>query len=623
MPMTWGWRRPVILLPGDAATWGEERLRTALLHELAHVRRGDCLTQLLLRIVSAWQWFNPLSWWTLGRVRVEQERACDDLAMGSGLDPTDYAGHLLAIASGRGGRGLGFGAPSLALAMAAPSRIERRILSILDVRRNRRALSRRRAGLSAALAAALMFPLAALQLPSATAQPPAPGTANGQSAARPEQAEVLEKLRTLYVKVPDEDELRRGAIKGMIGALYDPYSEYLTPEQAADLDRQIQGKLSGIGAQLDQKEKTIRVITPLLRSPAFQAGIKAGDVILAVDGRAVEGRSLTDVVKQIVGPAGTVVQIKVRHADGREVDLALTRGPIALETVKGFRRGENQEWDHWIDPERQIGYVRVEQFGPGTPKDLDDAVRPLIERGLKGLILDLRFGSGGLMNSAIATARRFLAKGTIVSVEGRDGAVTTYRADGKETLGDFPLVVLANGQTASSAEIVAGTLKDNGRAVLVGERTFGKGSVQSIVALKDGSGALKLTTAYYTLPSGRVYDRREGKSTWGIDPTEGDYIPMAPEATETLVKRRRALDVLDGAERAKPEADPADPQLAAALKALVARLTTGEFIKVGIPASALEARMTQRAEIEKRREALLQSLRKVDQELEALDKPGP
>ena len=212
-------------------------------------------------------------------------------------------------------------------------------------------------------------------------------------------------------------------------------------------------------------------------------------------------------------------------------------------------------------------------------------------QGLKGLILDLRYCPGGVLDSAVAAAKLFLSEGTVVSLHSRNNVSTPLKIETSEALGDFPLVVLVNGETASAAEIVAGALQDNQRAVVIGSRTVGKGSVQTLIKLEGSSGAIRLTTAEYRLPGGRNIDRRAGEKSWGIDPDEGYFLPLDQPQSKALLERRQAREIIgnrsDG--RSSPnvittadsiENQQADPQLAAALNTMVSRITTGQFEKV-------------------------------------------
>jgi carboxyl-terminal processing protease len=580
-----------------------------LLHELAHVRRGDFVTGLLGRLACALYWFNPLAWLAAWRIRVEQERACDDLVLGRGLDPAAYARHLLEVLT----RGASGGpVRTIASAMAATGPIEHRLRWILDHSRVRagRPLARRQAVLAALAVLGLVAPLAAgrPRLAIAAATPDgAPAQAAPHSSAD-EPADVLEQLRRNYVKPPDEAALRAGALQGMVSALHDPYSMYLAPAELAEVETQLRGTVTGIGARLGTKDGRVSVEAPLPDSPAQRAGVAPGDVILEVDGASTAGLDLRAVAKRITGAPGTVVRLKLAHQDGREVVLEITRSAITLPTVRGLPGDQDGQRPGMIDAEHKVGYGHIMQFAAATPVELGDAIRGLQAQGMKGLILDLRSCPGGMLEAAVGVASLFLPGGIVVTIQGRDGAEVATNADAAKSLGDFPLLVLINEQTSSAAEIVAGALQDHGRAVLVGTRTVGKGSVQTLFKLKEGSGAIKLTTAYYKLPGGRNIDRGAGNPRWGIDPNEGDFVPMDAHQREAA---------------GNAGAGALDPQLAAGLKAMIARLTTGEFARVGGSNEALASDLRRREEIQKRRTALLEDLEKLDKELDALSRGEP
>jgi carboxyl-terminal processing protease len=633
IPMTWGILHPAILLPADAGRWPEDRLTTALLHELAHIRRWDFLTQLAARAACALYWFNPLAWLALTRMHREQEQAADDVALGCGLDRYAYAGHLLAIVTRRPLNGP---RAAIAPAMASSEKLERRLRVILDAGRSRREPGRRAVGLVAASALAFILPLAALNpwgesLASAAmtgitpaVQPPGGATPVPKIDEVAVESEVLAKVREVYIKPPDESALRKGAIRGMLDALQDPHSEYIDAQHMADLTRNTQGKITGIGAQLQSRDGQVIVVTPLFDSPALKAGIRAGDVIDEVDGKPTRGLELAEVVKRIIGKEGEAVRLKVSHADGRAEELAVTRGVVKVPSISGFRLAVDH-WEFLLDPDHAIGYIHINQFGAETPGELKKAIEGLTGRGMKALILDLRGCPGGLLSAAIDVARMFLAKGTIVTVRGRGQAVQSFTAEAQPALAaDVPFVVLIDGATASAAEILAGSLKDNDRAILLGSRTFGKGSIQTIVRLKDDGGAIKLTTAYYQLPRGEDIDKRDGKSDWGVDPTDGYYVPVDSRTLDALIRNRLERDrvgVAAGAAKVTPESierDAADPSLAAALKTLIARTTGGEFVRSGLPVAEQTARLKRLDEARKRRQSLLEDLKKVEKDLKEL-----
>jgi carboxyl-terminal processing protease len=377
-------------------------------------------------------------------------------------------------------------------------------------------------------------------------------------------------------------------------------------------------------------DQRLTVVTPIEGSPAHKAGVRPGDVIETIDGRAARGIELKEAVQRILGKPGTEVKLKVLHHDGIVEELTITRAQLQLRTLQGFRRGPDDRWVFTLDPEHKIAYVQLTQFSPTTAKELREALTALQKEGLKGLILDLRFCPGGLLDQALQVAKLFLREGLILTTRGPNKQERSFRADGKEAIADVPLVILLNEQTASAAEIVAGALSDHNRAVLVGSRSFGKGSVQSIVKLDEG-GALKLTTAYHYLPSGRNIQKRPGEKVWGVDPTDGYYVPLTQSQLEALKKdaERRALIGLPKDEQLKYparltprliEEQHADPQLAAALRTMIARVTSGDYVKVGQAIDVLQDHVRQLEEMRQRREVLLKNLNQLDEEISNLQK---
>jgi carboxyl-terminal processing protease len=325
--------------------------------------------------------------------------------------------------------------------------------------------------------------------------------------------------------------------------------------------------------------------------------------------------------------------LKIAREPGQELELPITRRAFRVPTIRGFRREPDNRWSFLLDPTQKIGYVQIAQLGSTTPQELREAIESLKAQGFQGLILDLRFCPGGTLESAVAVAKLFLSQGTIVSLQGRSGEPMPIKVDSSSSLGDIPLVLLVNGETASAAEVLAGALQDNGRALVLGTRTLGKGSVQSIIKLDGKGGAIKLTTSQYRLPSGRNIDRRPGETPWGINPNDGYFVPLEPARTKGLLERRQARDIIGQppVNGAKPAAavtaewiatDQADPQLAAALKTLSARLTSGQFTKVNNLSAAEIELALQRDDIQRRRVAVMQNLEQLDRELAALDKPA-
>jgi carboxyl-terminal processing protease len=442
--------------------------------------------------------------------------------------------------------------------------------------------------------------------------------------------DVRHELVQGYVEEPDQAALIEAAIKGMVSALDDPYTTYLTQDELDPFDRYVRGTFSGIGAEVDLHEARPRIVTPLEDSPAWNAGVLAGDVILEIDGEDTLDLSLTEAVRKLTGERGTQVTIRVRHESGEERDITITRDVINIQTVRGFRRIGDGQYDLLLDDDNRIGYVRVTQFSERTAGELRNALEQLKRQDARGLILDLRFNPGGLLQSAVEVSDMFLTGGQpIVSVKGRVVPEQSYASSNQTLMPDLPIVVLANEASASAAEIVAGALSDNDRALFVGTRTFGKGSVQQVKMLESGAGALKFTTAYYYIPSGRMIHRRPTDEVWGVDPRDGAYIPMTPQQVRAMADVRRQGDVL----RRRTEADTPppvsaewietelmDPQLAAGLRAMLGKLSDGEWPTVGVSVSDHLVQQARRANLAQRRDALRERLQEVERELASLDR---
>jgi len=348
---------------------------------------------------------------------------------------------------------------------------------------------------------------------------------------------VLEKVRQEYVdgEKVSYQELIYGALKGMLNTL-DPHSEFMEPAKYEDLRNDTEGAYGGVGLVISLRDNALTVVAPMEDTPAFRAGVLAGDRIVRIEGKSTDKMGLSDAVKRLKGEAGTPVTISVsRPSLAQPKDFTLTRAVIKLDTVKDLD-------GHRVFPisENKIGYIRLTQFGEQTAGDLQDALKKLKKEGMEALILDLRNNPGGLLDQAVKVCELFVKRGElVVSTEGRGPqADTKYTSRGKDQYPDLQIVVLVNGGSASASEIVAGCLQDRGRAFVMGEQTFGKGSVQSIMPLQDGS-ALRLTTAKYYTPSHKVIHER------GITPDS--IIPTTPEEEEALYLKRvpGGVDTLD------------------------------------------------------------------------------
>ncbi|MEO1002993.1 MAG: S41 family peptidase [Cyanobacteria bacterium J06638_7] len=341
---------------------------------------------------------------------------------------------------------------------------------------------------------------------------------NGQYTAEEWRELRREVLARSYATPKDAHE----AIRGMLATLDDPYTRFLDPREFKEMQIDTSGELSGVGIQLslDKDTKELVVVAPIKGSPASRAGVLPKDVITAIDGQSTEGMSTEDAVKLIRGKAGSTVTLTLRRS-GQSLEVPLTRDRIELHAV-----------DHQINvtPDgARVGYIRLKQFNANATKDMRAALRELEKEGVEGYVLDLRSNPGGLLMASVEIARQLLNEGTIVSTQTRRGIVDVQRAKGR-ALTDRPLVVLVNEGSASASEILSGALQDNKRAVLVGQKTFGKGLVQSVRSLSDGSG-MTVTIARYLTPSGRDINKH------GIEPD------VAVQMSEQEAQRLQLEDI--------------------------------------------------------------------------------
>jgi len=335
---------------------------------------------------------------------------------------------------------------------------------------------------------------------------------------------ALERVRKDYVdgqKLTYQD-LVYGALKGMLNTL-DPHSEFMDPEKFKELQDGTQGAYGGVGLIVQLEDSQLTVVAPITNTPGYKAGIRTGDRIVKIDGTTTLNMSTDEAVRLLHGEPGTTVKITVFHPANEETqDYALTRALIPVNMVTDINAGTD-----FTLADNKIGYVRLTQFGDKTSDNLELAIKKLKKQGMQALILDLRWNPGGLLEQAVDVCAKFLPKGQlVVTTEGRDAAENKRRyAMGHDELEDLPLVVLVNLSSASASEIVAGCLQDLKRAIILGETTFGKGSVQSILPMEDGS-ALRLTTAKYFTPSHKVIHKV------GITPDV--VVALTPKEEEAL-----------------------------------------------------------------------------------------
>jgi carboxyl-terminal processing protease len=381
--------------------------------------------------------------------------------------------------------------------------------------------------------------------------------------------DVLGLLQKEYVEEKSSKDLIYGAIKGMLETL-DPHSGFMPPNVYKEMQEETKGRFEGLGIEITMKDNVLTVVSPIEDTPAFKAGIQAGDQIIKIEGESTKNLTLMESVKRLRGPKGTKVTITImREGFTKPKDFTLVRDVIPIRSVR-----------HEL-LEKNYGYIRVSQFQEKTDSEFNNHLKALEEESkgaLKGLVLDLRNNPGGLLDQAVKVADRFLESGLIVSVEGRkEDQKMKFYAHSQGAIPPYPLVVLINGGSASGAEIVAGAIQDHGRGILLGTETFGKASVQTIFPLKDGS-ALRLTTARYFTPNGRSIQAKGIVPDIIVKPLqlEEEKVAPVPKFPSEKDLERHLIDIEKGLpkEKEKPkkeevkEKKPADNQLERALELL-------------------------------------------------------
>jgi carboxyl-terminal processing protease len=374
----------------------------------------------------------------------------------------------------------------------------------------------------ASTAAILAFAAGLVLAPVFAQDKPEPKTAAGGDKSELYQqlnlfGDVLERIRRDYVEPVDEKTLMENAINGMLAAL-DPHSSYMNPKVYKDMQVQTRGEFGGLGIEVTMENGVIKVVSPIDDTPASKAGIQSGDLIFALDGEPVQGLTLQEAVEKMRGKVGTPIKISIRRDKVKDpIDVTLTRETIKVKAVRFRLEGD-------------VGYIRVTSFTEQATSGVLDAVEKIKKEAgpkLKGYVLDLRNNPGGLLDQAISMVDAFLDKGEIVSVKARKAEdVQRWNAKPGDVANGLPIVVLMNGGSASASEIVAGALQDHRRAIVLGTRSFGKGSVQTIMQV-TGGGAIRLTTALYFTPSGRSIQKE------GIKPD----IEVEQAKVETIQQR--------------------------------------------------------------------------------------
>lgn len=399
-------------------------------------------------------------------------------------------------------------------------------------------------------------------------------------------SDVRSALVERHLVIPDEEAMQNAAILAMIESLDDPYALFVPDDKEEEFIKDLEGDYAGIGSQVRMVDGELHIITPMDNSPSLAAGIKAGDVVELIDGEPANNATIQKLIQRLTGPIGTDVVVLVRHKDGKKEEITITRGHIRSPSVAGFIR-RDKKWSWCLDDENGIAYIRILRFNETTPQELAKALRNAgAGASLKGLVIDLRENPGGALSAAIDISNMFLERGTIVTVTGRDDPQRSWVAQPNHVLHGVPILILVNRGSASASEIVAGSLQANNRAVILGTRTFGKGSVQEVMELASG-GMLKFTTARYDLAGGRTIDKRLSAETglWGVDPDEGLVIRETIQEQRTRRESREPFIVITD-----DEPDPytcgdlewieetlKDHPLAQALAAMREKLTTDQW----------------------------------------------
>ena len=431
----------------------------------------------------------------------------------------------------------------------------------------------KRLGLSAACAATLLLLAPALaqqqqpqqqqpqQQPQGQQQPQEPQSSSDTYRQLDLFGEVFERVRADYVEQVSDQQLIEAAINGMLSSL-DPHSSYMNAKSFSDMQVQVRGEFGGLGLEVTQENGIVKVVSPIDDTPAAGAGLKPGDYITAIDGEPVVGLSLNDAVERMRGPIGSKIKLTIRREGKDPFDVTLTRAVIKIQSVKSHLEGND------------VGYIRITSFNEQADSGVKAAMKSLKQQAgstLKGVVLDLRNNPGGLLDQAIAVSNDFLDKGEIVSTRGRhsEDAARYDAKPGGDLTGGLPMVVLINGGSASASEIVAGALQDHHRAVLLGTRSFGKGSVQTIIQL-PGHGAMRLTTARYYTPSGRSIQAKGIEPDIVVEPAKIEQLaadhslheadlPGALKNTDTVAKPSSSNDNTPNVPPGTKPAAPKEP----------------------------------------------------------------
>ena len=399
--------------------------------------------------------------------------------------------------------------------------------------------------------------------------------------------DVLAEVDGNFVRPLDDDQKQKlveDMINGGLDKL-DPYSQYMNPDEFRQFNAQTEGNFGGVGINIGMDPRTglPLVISPMVGTPAHDAGILAGDIIVKIEDKSTDGMRMSEVIRMIQGQEGTKITLSVVHEGGKQAEtFTLTRAIIEVKTILGLHRKEEnlKEFEWFADRAAGIAYIRLIQFTEHTYEDLKKTIERLEGEGIKSLVLDMRENPGGLLTSSVAVSDLFLKEGRIVSTKDRNGSGKSWDAKSQglfsESSEKLPMVVLVNKNSASAAEIVAAALQDNHRAVVIGDRSFGKGSVQKVIRLGgDPPTALKLTTDTYWRPSGvnmHRYPDAKDSDDWGVKPNSGFEIVMKDDERLDYLRSKRNKEIIRKDKPKEPEKPFVDRALVKAIEHLKAEM---------------------------------------------------
>jgi carboxyl-terminal processing protease len=553
-----------------------ERARPILVHELAHLKRRDHWTAWIeLAALVIW-WWNPLLWFVRRQLKTASEMACDAWVVELLPDHRRAYAESLVEFSRRTRTNTQFTIGTVGADTGSRRAFEQRLELIMNGQFPAR-FSKRTMILGILLGLISLPAFSTEPETQATGTTPASSSqtdgtttddadgspvaqvaaSDAENAEQPESTvslnEVLEQIADNYYGEVDRRELERAAIEAILSSL-DANSQLLSREELNDARVAVEGELCGVGIafQIDADTELPTVTHPIRHSPAQLAGIRSGDVIVSIDGESTNGLDLKEILDRIRGPRGSAVTLRIRNGDETR-NVQILRDNLSISNVEPWLLPTTGAEDYWINQTAKVGYVRIPAFTKQTASQLRQVLADLSSEGISGLALDLRNCPGGLLTAATEVADMFIDDGVILTSHGRgDSDTLTFRATSDGTYLDLRLAVLVNGYTASAAEIVAACLQDHDRAAIVGEQTFGRGTVQSLFPLKDG-GALKLTTAIWLRPDGRLLQRNEDDHNGGVTPNSRFRVQLNERERQRLeeLQQRRAQG-----EAVEPDDDP-------------------------------------------------------------------